>query len=112
MRSHAEKSASSSRSRHFSAAVRYAPAVRYRRVNTFVSSPETLARALDIKTVDSEANLILLAPYDDGVFYEARDYEDIRVVSPIQAYLDVRTSRERGEEAAEALLEQTLRPSW
>ena len=96
----------------FSAAVRYAPAVRYRRVNAFVSSPERLARALDIKAVDSGANLILLTPYDDGVFYEARDYEDIRVVSPIQAYLDVRTSRERGEEAAEALLEQTLRPSW
>jgi len=57
-----------------------------------VSSTERLARALDIKAVDSGSNLILLTPYDDGVFYEARDYEDIRVVSPIQAYLDVRTS--------------------
>ena len=96
----------------FSAAVRYAPAVRYRRVNAFASSTEKLARVLDIKAVDSGANLILLTPYDDGVFYDSRDYEGIRVVSPIQAYLDVRSSRERGEEAAVALLEQTLRPSW
>jgi len=96
----------------FSAAVRYAPAVRYRRAYAFVDSPERLAPSLDIKTVDSGANLILLTPYDDGVFYDSRDYQDIRVVSPVQAYLDVRASRERGEEAAEALLDQTLRPSW
>ncbi len=54
----------------------------------------------------------LLTPYDDGVFYATRDCEGIRVVSPIQLYLDLHSFRGRGEEAAKVLLDEVIAPQW
>jgi len=54
----------------------------------------------------------LLTPYDEGVFYATRDCEGIRVVSPIQLYLDLHGFRGRGEEAAKVLLEEVITPQW
>ncbi|MGH9391703.1 MAG: type IV toxin-antitoxin system AbiEi family antitoxin, partial [Vicinamibacteria bacterium] len=96
----------------FSGAVRLAPAVRYRRAYAFVDRPGTLADLLEIKRVDSGENVLFLTPYDDGVFYDSRSIDDLRVVSPIQLFLDLSSIRGRGEEAAEAVLEQEIRPKW
>ena len=96
----------------FSGAARLAPAVRYRRAYAFVDEPARLADLLELKRVDSGENVSLLTPYDDGVFYDSRIVDDVRIASPVQLYLDLSSLRGRGEEAAEALLEQELRPKW
>jgi hypothetical protein len=67
---------------------------------------------LSLKEVSSGANVSLLTPYDDGVFYGFRDVNGSLIVSPVQAYLDVIGFRGRGEEAAQGLLDQVIRPSW
>jgi len=62
--------------------------------------------------VSSGANVSLIKPYDDGDYYGSRDVKGTRIVSPIQVYLDVFGFRGRGEEAAQALLDQVIRPAW
>ena len=97
----------------FSAAERMAPMVRYQRVFVYVAERvEELAAELDMNEAPSGANVTILTPYDDGVFYGARMLDDIQVVSPIQAYLDVFGNKARGEEAADALLREVIRPQW
>jgi Transcriptional regulator, AbiEi antitoxin, Type IV TA system/Type I restriction enzyme R protein N terminus (HSDR_N) len=97
----------------FSGAAMVAPFVRYQRATAYVQGGiEHLAHMMHAKEVSSGANLSLIEPYDEGVFYGARDVEGGRVVSPVQLYLDLQGLRGRGEEAAGALLEQVIRPQW
>jgi len=97
----------------FSGAARLAPAVRYQRVTAFVNEGEMdLATSLDFKPVSSGANVILLVPYDKGVFYGTQVVDGVRIASPIQIYLDLMGFRGRGEEAAKVLLEKVIRPKW
>ena len=97
----------------FSAAVRYAPAVRYRRSMIYSSEdPMTIARKIDLKPVSSGANLTLIQPYDEGVFYAGESRDGLPVVSSIQTYLDLMKQSARGEEAAATLLQEVIRPSW
>jgi len=97
----------------FSAAARLAPMVRYQRVTAYVSEAlGDLVKTLGLKEVPSGANVTLLLPYDDGVFYGATDVNGIRIVSPVQAYLDLIGYRGRGEEAATFLLEQVIQRKW
>ena len=97
----------------FSGAARFAPAVRYQRVMAYVQGDkEAVTSRLQLKAVSSGANVSLLTPYDEGVFYATRDCEGIRVVSPIQLYLDLHGFRGRGEEAAKVLLEEVITPQW
>lgn len=97
----------------FSGAARLAPSVRYQRVMAFVAEtgPEKMS-ALGLKEVPSGANVTLLTPYDDGVFYGAREVDGIRIAAPIQIYLDLIGFRGRGEEAAQTLLEKVIEPTW
>lgn len=97
----------------FSAAARVAPHTRYQRVHAYVS-PEGLAKLADtagLKPVSSGANVILLDPYDEGVYHGSQD-RDGCVVSPVQLYLDLRMLPGRGEDAAEFLLDTVLRSQW
>ena len=71
-----------------------------------------LASLLALKEVPSGANVSLLTPYDEGVFYSAREIDGIRIASSVQIYLDLLGSPGRGEEAAAALLEEVIRPQW
>ena len=97
----------------FSAAVRMAPAVRYQRAFAYVACPaEDIAPALGLKEVSSGANVTLLSPYDAGVFAAGKEYDGVRTVCPIQAYLDLVTCKGRGEEAAAAILEEVIKPQW
>lgn len=89
----------------FSAAGRYAPRVRYRKVSVYTpDAVDTLVHELGLEKVDSGANVELLLPYDEGVFYGSQVIDGARVVSKVQCYLDLLGERARGEEAAEALL--------
>ena len=56
--------------------------------------------------------MTLLEPYDAGVFYGSKEIDGIIVASPIQVYLDLRGLRGRGEEAADKLLNEVIRPQW
>jgi hypothetical protein len=82
-------------------------------VQAFVGAGlDELPNLLELKPVTSGANVSLLAPFDAGVFAGARVFDGVRVVSPVQLYLDLRGFRGRGEEAAQALLEEVMAPSW
>ena len=97
----------------FSAAARFSPAVRYQRATAFVrSSCEAVVQELGWKSVASGGNVVLIEPYDEGVFFGSQEIEGVEVVSPVQTYLDLRNHSGRGEEAAEALLRDVLRSSW
>lgn len=97
----------------FSAAARWSPSVRTNRVFVYVSGDiEALAEKLGFKAVPSGANVTLLSPYDDGVFYGSEIKDGLRIVSPIQAYLDLIGFRGRGEEAAGHLLKNVIEKRW
>jgi hypothetical protein len=97
----------------FSAAARLAPAVRYQRAMAYVQgNTDDVARRLNLKAVDSGANISLLTPYDEGVLYGMLAFDGVQVVSPIQAYLDLKGYRGRGEEAAAVLLDRVIKPAW
>lgn len=96
----------------FSAAGRIAPMVRYQRISAYVNGElEPLAAALGWKPVSSGANVGLLIPYDDGVFYGAKNAGGSQIASPVQIYLDLQNSRGRGQEAADAVRKE-LEKSW
>ena len=97
----------------FSAAARDAPMVRSPRAMAYVEKPlDEILAALGLNKVTSGANVTLLEPYDEGVFYGAEMEEGIRLASPVQVYLDLKGFRGRGEEAAEKLLDEVIRPQW
>lgn len=97
----------------FSAGARLAPNVRYNRAMAFVEQDAlSIAEGLGAKKVASGANLQLYVPFDTGVFYDSRTVGGQCVTSPVQTYLDLRQLRGRGDEAADAVLEQVIRPQW
>ncbi|GBE05751.1 MAG TPA: hypothetical protein ENG95_01210 [Nitrospirae bacterium] len=97
----------------FSGARKVAPFVRFLRFFTYIDADiEEIANALQLKKVDSGPNVTLLKPYDEGVFYGLQEINGINVVSDLQLYLDLKGFKGRGEEAAQAIFEQRLKPKW
>lgn len=97
----------------FSAASRYAPAVRSNRAMAYVSDdPDAIARELGLKAVTSGANIVFAFPTDDSIYYASQDIDGMKIVSPLQAYLDLAGFRGRGFEAAQTILERKVKPTW
>ena len=97
----------------FSGAARLAPAVRYQRAMAYLEKfNDDLISQLAMKKVGSGSNVTLLMPYDDGVFYGSGQLDGFQIASPVQIYLDLRNFRGRGEEAAQILFEQVIKPLW
>lgn len=97
----------------FSAANYYAPMVRNQRSMIYLSDVnDSIIQQLNLKPVISGANVSLLKPYDDGVFLEMQEVNNVFTVSPIQAYLDLKKYRGRGEEAADALYREVIQKQW
>ena len=97
----------------FSASARLAPMVRSPRMMAYVENlSNEMIVSLGLKEVTSGANVTLMEPYDDGVYYGAREIGGVRVASSVQVYLDLKGFRGRGEEAAAKLLEEVIRPQW
>lgn len=95
------------------AAARYAPAARYQSVSMYLSGEmEYIAGLVGLKPVEGGANVRLLLPEDEGVFYDTAEYDGVPIVSPVQAYLDLQGAGGRSAEAAAALLEEVIRPAW
>jgi hypothetical protein len=99
----------------FSSAEFQAPHVRQPKIWLYAAAEqlELVAKALEAKLVDSGENLVVLIPDDLGVFAwrEAKE-GSLACTNPVQTYVDVFQSGGRGQEAAEALLEQNLKPAW
>ena len=96
----------------FSAANRIAPMVRYQRMSAFINGEiEPIVTALGWKPVSSGANISLLNPYENGVFYDAKNVGGSQIVGLVQTYLDLQNSRGRGREAADAIRKE-LEKSW
>ncbi|AHF90864.1 hypothetical protein OPIT5_12250 [Opitutaceae bacterium TAV5] len=102
----------------FSAAEFQAPHVRQPRTWLYIRAQDLPAfeQAVAAKPVDSGENLVVLIPADNGVFYlsDGGTAANPRLpcTNAVQTYVDLWHSGGRGQEAAEALLEQYLRPAW
>jgi hypothetical protein len=97
----------------FAGAARLAPFVRYHRIHCYVeNSIDDLAKHLDLKSVTSGENIILMNPPDDGVFYDTQRIGGVHLVSPIQLYLDLNNLSDRGKEAADIIYNEVIEPKW
>ena len=102
----------------FSAADFQAPHVRQSKTWLYVRQQEIskFEELVEAKLVDSGENIVVLIPDDDGVFYlgDGGTMGDNRMscTNEIQTYVDLWHSGGRGQEAADALLEQRLKPEW
>jgi len=98
----------------FAAAAQYAPYATYQRTTAYIHHELAGVHLtpLQLMPVETGANVILLAPYDDGVFYGVRQRQDVSLVSPIQTYLDLQSAGGRGREAAEVLFQKEIAPKW
>jgi len=73
---------------------------------------DAVASALDFKPIPSGSNVVLLKPFDAGVYYKSREIDGLKVVSDVQIYIDLKTYKDRGEEAADFLMQHSLESSW
>ena len=97
----------------FSGAARYAPFTTYKTVTVYMEDVNANNLGdLPFKPVTSGANVRIISPYDEGVYYGTRTIGGQTVASALQCYLDLKDEKARGEEAAGALLEQVIKPSW
>jgi hypothetical protein len=94
----------------FSGANRLAPFTRYNVATSYFSGDmEELKRDLELKEVPSGANLQILVPYDDGVYYKAQEVDSVKVANPVQIYVDLYNYAGRGREQAEFLREKIIK---
>lgn len=104
----------------FSAAERQAPQVRQPRTWLYVRPDrlDDLVRTMEAKPVETGENLVVLLPSDPGVFQSFATSPDAAVAGgvgctdPVQTYVDLHSLGGRGEEAAQAILEQCLMKAW
>lgn len=90
----------------FSAAARYAPTVRYKKVDVYVEQQyfEEFIRDLDLQRVNSGGNVTIIIPHDETPCLYYKVINDSFVTSPVQTILDLFGNAGRGEEAAEAII--------
>ena len=90
-----------------------APYTVYNEVHSYVSSKDVidfLARELNLKAAEQDANIIFLLPYyKHSVFYNKQLVNDLWVVSDLQLYLDLYNYPVRGLEQAEHLYAKKLK---
>lgn len=90
---------------------RIAPMTRYNRTQVYWDGdPIEIANAVGLKPTDTGANVHVLPPRDEGVFFQKQEFDGVPVVSPLQLFLDLQRDPARGEEAAEHLWTTNLFP--
>ena len=99
------------------AAWRFSPMVRYDKSVTYIDSEletgnklKSLLEHLDAKEVETGANCILWITDDPAVFTDSKEIDGVKVVSPLQLYLDLMALSGRGKDAAEEVFDRELRP--
>jgi hypothetical protein len=96
-----------------SGAFRLAPFVRYHRVSLYLEDKvNEFVKLMDLKSVTSGENVIIINPADDGIFYDARRIGEMSVASPVQLYLDLNMLGDRGKEAADLIFKEVIEPQW
>jgi hypothetical protein len=102
-----------------SAAWRYSPMVRYDKCVAYIDSKleaenrlKELLEQIDAREVDTGANCTLWITDDPAVFTDAREFDGVNNVSPLQLYLDLKVLSGRGEDAAQEILEKELQPHF
>ena len=99
------------------AAWRYSPMVRYDKSVAHIDRKletdnklKSLLEHLDAREVETGANCILWITDDPAVFTDSKEFDGVKVVSPLQLYLDLMALSGRGKDAAEEVFERELRP--
>jgi hypothetical protein len=96
----------------FSGAARFAPSVRYQRISAYMDGdPDPVANILGWKRVTSGANVGILIPYDEGVFFNSQEMSGVQIATPVQIYIDLQSHRNRGQEAANNI-RKVIEQSW
>lgn len=80
----------------------------FRLITLFVDDLDGAVGATRMRPEPRGANVQLISPRDEGVYYEAREIDGLRCVSPVQTYLDLLGLPERSDEAAAHLREHVL----
>lgn len=100
----------------YSAADRQAPSVRQSSTWLYISEDylDEFEQLADAKPVESGANIQVLVPEDDGVFYKTDKpfLNRFECTNPVQTWLDLLRVGGRGDEAAAAILKQRIKPAW
>jgi len=79
----------------------------------YIEKPlEPAASYIGLNEVDSGENVTIMVPYDEGVFYGVQEVDNLNIVSDIQLYLDLRSYKQRGKDAAQFLLERRIKKVW
>jgi len=74
---------------------------------------EILDKTLQLKPVERGENVVTWEPWEDGVFLgRVQAAPGVWCSSPLQTWLDLSASGERGREAAEHLFQTKLLPAW
>ena len=92
----------------FSAAARYAPTVRYNKVNVYVEEQYLyeFIKDLGLEQVQSGGNVVVTVPHDETPCMFNRVINDSVICSPVQTVIDLLGMPNRGEEAANAIIER------
>ncbi len=86
-----------------------APYVRYTDVHLYIkSNREDWIQHLDLRPVESGANIYLFIPYDKGVLQTLQTIKGNVVASNLQLYLDLYSYPKRGKEQAEKIREEKI----
>ena len=90
----------------FSAAARYAPTVRYKKIEVYVEQQafNEFLLDMDLQPVSSGGNVVITIPHDETPYMFYREINDSLITSPVQTVLDLLGNAGRGEEAAEAII--------
>lgn len=90
----------------FSAAARYTPTVRYNRINVYVKEQSLyeFVKDLELEPVQAGGNVIVTIPHDDTPCMFFRTINLSPVSSPVQTVIDLYGMPNRGEEAADAII--------
>jgi len=90
------------------------PYVRPTVVEVYVGGEDSrqgIVEGLELRLTAGDGNVRLVHPYDEGVFYKAREVDGVKVVSDVQLYVDLVNYPSRGEEAAQNILEK-IKGAW
>lgn len=90
----------------FSAAARYAPTVRYKKIDVYVEPQffDEFVRDFDLQPVSSGSNVVITIPHDETPCMFSKVINGTLVTSPVQTVIDLLGNAGRGEEAADAII--------
>jgi hypothetical protein len=88
-----------------------APYVRFETVHVYIGGIDgPWVEGLGLRPVEGGGNVLLLRPYDEGVFMDVHEVGGKKVVSDVQLYVDLYNHPARGREQAEFLRQRRPLP--